>query len=231
MPLHQVAARDDALKNITNINMSSHHIYSYTGYLPAVEVGSTLLTPTPPPGTQPHTAPTTELLVATDIIRKLERGPTAQGPSTDTHSAPSALDGILSAAHRAQADAFAALLVARLQPATLYATWVESHAFRTYTRAAYGRDLPLPLSFIVPWGIRRAVLTHDFRGAYGKAVGDAVYGDAAMAYAAFAAQMDAVQGDYLFGEEPSSVDALLYGHLVYHLVSPVMPPELRDKVG
>lgn len=196
-----------------------------------MEIGSTLITPALPPGTWSHTAPTTELLVAADLIRKLERGPTMQGPSTDAPSAPSALDGVLSAAHRAQADAFAALLTARLQPATLYATWVASHGFRKYTRVAYGRDLPLPLSYIVPWGIRRAVLQEPcFRGGDGQAVADAVYGDAAMAYAAIAAQLDAVQGDYLFGEEPSSTDALLYGYLLYHLVAPVMPPELQDKV-
>ena len=38
------------------------------------------------------------------------------------------------------------------------------------------------------------------------------------------------QAAYLLGSKPSSVDALLFGHLALHLSSPVSPPQLRAKV-
>lgn len=47
---------------------------------------------------------------------------------------------------------------AKLEPATLAATWAEWHSFRHFTRAAYGAGLPLPLSLLMPWLQRRAAL-------------------------------------------------------------------------
>ena len=51
-----------------------------------------------------------------------------------------------------------ALVHARLEPATLASTWAEAASFRSHTRATYGSGLPLPLSVIVPWLLRRATL-------------------------------------------------------------------------
>ena len=51
-----------------------------------------------------------------------------------------------------------ALVHARLEPATLASTWAEGASFRGHTRATYGSGLPLPLSVILPWILRRAAL-------------------------------------------------------------------------
>lgn len=58
-----------------------------------------------------------------------------------------------------------------------------------------------------------------------------VYAQAGECYKAIAAQLSNSSGDYLLGEEPSSADALLYGHLALHLGAPVTSPELRAAVG
>ena len=204
------------------------HIVVITGHLPAVEVGPALLTPSRI--TLPA-SPATELLVAADLVTKLEQGPAGARDPSAPPLAPHSLDNALSSAHRAQAGAFAALLATKLQPALLHATWIAHPSFTRYTRDSFGRDLPFPLSYLVPWGMRRSLLQLDvFRGVSGDpASADTLVADAAAACRAIAAQLAAGKG-FLLGDEPCSVDALLYGYLLYALVAPVIPPALRDVV-
>lgn len=198
-----------------------------SGHIPAVEVGTTLLTSS---RTLPPTSPATELLVAADLITKLEQGPAGARDPAAPPLAHHSLDSALSAAQRAQAGAFAALLTTKLQPALLHATWVAQHSFTRFTRVSFGRDLPFPLSFLVPWGIRRSLMQLDmFRGVGDAVTDDALVADATAACRALAAQLATGKG-YLLNDEPCSVDALLYGYLVYVLVAPVVPPVLRDVV-
>ena len=52
-----------------------------------------------------------------------------------------------------------------------------------------------------------------------------------MCYEAIAAHLGSVEGDYFLGSKPSSIDALLYGHLALHLSAPTTAPELRAAVS
>ncbi len=70
------------------------------------------------------------------------------------------LDRGLTAAQRAEAAAFGALVEARLQPAIAYTTWCEGSAYVAHTRPAYGAAMPFPLSYFVPRAQRRAVQQH-----------------------------------------------------------------------
>ena len=48
------------------------------------------------------------------------------------------LDSRLSGAQRAQAEAFAALMQYRLEPASLYTTWCEWESFSKHVRVSLG---------------------------------------------------------------------------------------------
>lgn len=57
-----------------------------------------------------------------------------------------------------------------------------------------------------------------------------VYASLADAYAAIAERLSGSEGDYFFGSQPSSLDALLFGHLAFHQAAPVSSPEIRHQV-
>jgi len=57
-----------------------------------------------------------------------------------------------------------------------------------------------------------------------------IYASLADAYAAIAERLDGSEGGYFFGSKPSSLDALLYGHLAFHQAAPVTSPEIRHQV-
>jgi hypothetical protein len=51
------------------------------------------------------------------------------------------------------------------------------------------------------------------------------------ALSAVSDRLRASSGRFFFGAQPSSLDALLWGHLAFYAHSPVAAPVLRDKVG
>jgi glutathione S-transferase len=57
------------------------------------------------------------------------------------------------------------------------------------------------------------------------------YQGAVEVLSAVADRLRASPGRFFFGERPSSLDALLFGHLAFYRHSPVAAPVLRDKVS
>jgi len=131
------------------------------------------------------------------------------------------LDAALTPAQRAEAAAWACLGRAALEPASTYSTWCEPASYPV-SKAAYGADLPFPLSSLLPRSARRAA-ERRFAGL----PRERVYGDAAAAVAALADRLASSPGPFFFGDRPSSLDALLYAHLAFHRAAPVAAPELR----
>lgn len=58
-----------------------------------------------------------------------------------------------------------------------------------------------------------------------------IYESLEAAYAALAERLNGSDGDYIFGTQPSSLDALLYGHLAFHQAGPVSGPEIQHQVS
>jgi hypothetical protein len=56
------------------------------------------------------------------------------------------------------------------------------------------------------------------------------YQGAVQALGACADRLRSSPGRFFFGDKPSSLDALLFGHLAFYKHSPVAAPVLRDKV-
>lgn len=57
-----------------------------------------------------------------------------------------------------------------------------------------------------------------------------IYSALATAYEAIAERLRGLDGNFFFGKKPSSLDALLFGHLAFHLAAPVSSPEIREQV-
>lgn len=58
-----------------------------------------------------------------------------------------------------------------------------------------------------------------------------IYASLEAAYAALAERLNGSDGGYIFGAKPSSLDALLYGHLAFHQAAPVSSPEIQHQVS
>ncbi|KAK9799836.1 hypothetical protein WJX73_007324 [Symbiochloris irregularis] len=142
------------------------------------------------------------------------------------------LDAQLDSAQKGLCVAFSALVHLRLRPATQYALWCEPSSFTQHTRAAFGAGLPVPINYFQMWRQRRAVQQR-----FSTTSAEEVYADASAAYTALAAhlgkQATASNGasTFFFGSQPSSLDALLFSHLAFHLSSPISPPQLQRKVA
>ncbi|KXZ56862.1 hypothetical protein GPECTOR_1g778 [Gonium pectorale] len=130
------------------------------------------------------------------------------------------LDAHLSLGQRADMLAFSALIDSRLALATTLTTWCEPRGFKEHKAAAYGNNLPFPLSYLIPWSKQREVQKRfpqhtDM---------EQVYSGAVQVLDALADRLRATGGAFFFGNEPTSLDALLAGHLMYYRMSPAVAP-------
>lgn len=135
------------------------------------------------------------------------------------------LDSHLSAAQRAELLAFTTLVNDKLNTATTYSTWVEPAGFAAFRQAAYSTSLPFPLNHVVPWIHRREVVAQ--LGAVDAAT---VYADATAVLQSVADKLRVLGGPFFFGAKPTSLDALLFGHLAFYKLSPVAGPVLGGAV-
>ncbi|PRW33295.1 metaxin 1 [Chlorella sorokiniana] len=135
------------------------------------------------------------------------------------------LDRGLSTAQRAEAAAFTALVEARLQPALVYSSWCEGEAYAAHTRPAYGAGIPF--SFFVLRSQRRALLQR-----FAATTASQVYAGATEALDALAQRLGAAApgGQFFFGSQPSTLDALLFGCLSFLRSSPAVHPQLAAKL-
>lgn len=190
----------------------------------------------PRPQPQPQPCPSAGTTPALDHDGDLAAAPAGAPPAAAAaavidaaRAAGADLDAALPAAARADVAAWTALAVGALEPASTFTAWCEPAAYAAHTRPAYGGGLPFPLSRLVPRSTRAAALAR-----FAHTTRDAVYDAAAAAHAALAARLAARGGDrgaFFFGEQPSSLDALLFAHLSFHASAPVSSPELRESVA
>lgn len=181
---------------------------SPSGQLPALEL-------------QGEVAPGTG---AGDIVRRLD------GAALGGALGALDLDARLSPEQQADLAAFQALVGVSLAEATLWITWGDAEAYTRYTRAAYSSRLPAPLSYLVPRGQRKQVLRNLEQRGSGSAAGALRL--AARAYRALDAKLAAGGGArYFFGDRPSSLDAAVLAHVLFHRTAPVSPQPLREELG
>lgn len=127
---------------------------------------------------------------------------------------------------------FTSLVEMHLEPATTFTTWCEDQSYTKFVQEAYGYALPFPLNRLAPWRQRQEV-----KGRFADTSAAQVYGNAGRAYASLANHLqrlyhgNAPTVSFFLGTTASTVDVVLYPHLLYHLRSPVAAPELRAQLA
>jgi len=130
------------------------------------------------------------------------------------------LDSSLGAKELGEMHAFAALVSAKLIPATVYFTFIDPVGYKKHTQGEYAANMPMPLNYINPWRWREAM-----RKKWGALDPKTVVADAQIVYGAVAAHIG--DQEYFCGDRPSSLDAVLFAHLNYHYHAPVCESDLR----
>ena len=110
----------------------------------------------------------------------------------------------------------------------LYVTWVDPAAYAAHTRASYGGRLPFPANHLVPLVMSRDVIRRNARALVGLTEREALAA-AAECYESLALLLQDGRA-YLAGDRPTSLDALVYAHLAYHMRSPMAKELLRPMV-
>ena len=107
-------------------------------------------------------------------------------------------------------------------------TWVDPAAYSAHTRSSYGGRLPFPANHLVPLVMSRDVIRRNARALAGLTEREVL-----------AATRDCYESlslllqdgrKYLAGQKPTSLDALAYAHLAFHMRSPMGEVLLRPMV-
>ncbi|KAJ3040766.1 Metaxin-3 [Rhizophlyctis rosea] len=137
------------------------------------------------------------------------------------------LDDHLNSHQRAESLAFITMIEQRLHDALLYTWWLETENFTKSTRPAFSRVLSWTSRYYVPSQIQNNA--QNRLGHYGKVIENdkevsEVYSMARECYRALAAKLG--QNDYFFGNKPSTLDAVAFGHLAFHAYPSLAEPKL-----
>ncbi|KAJ3292399.1 Metaxin-3 [Borealophlyctis nickersoniae] len=127
------------------------------------------------------------------------------------------LDAHLSAHQRAESLGYISLVEDKMHDALLYTWWLEADNFAKSTRPTFSKALSWINRYYLPTQLRekaRARLAHYGKiTENGKSVSE-VYAMARQCYAALAAKLGTKE--YFFGSRPSTLDAVVFGHLALH---------------
>lgn len=174
--------------------------------------------------------------------------PAVEHLRTSSSSSPSwDADACLTAEQRSDAKAFAELVKVRLVPGLLQAFWVDARNQAELTRPWFARKLGFPLCFVYPNRYAsearnlvegRAAGLGSCRRAGGQddpdeaaVIETEVYVRADECMALLNGRLGGSAGHpFFFGQEPSSLDALVYGHLAPLLKAPLPNPRLQTSL-
>ncbi|XP_064474392.1 metaxin-1-like isoform X2 [Ornithodoros turicata] len=130
----------------------------------------------------------------------------------------------LTAQQVSDVKAYSAMLSQKLKPALLYLWWIDGKNYTQLTRPWYARALAFPLNYILPGQMQRAATdaVHskldqlDFDDTH--AVESAVFKEAQECLTTLSQRLG--KGPFFFGKRPTSLDAIVFGHLAPLLKAP-----------
>ncbi|OQR97170.1 hypothetical protein THRCLA_07078 [Thraustotheca clavata] len=135
------------------------------------------------------------------------------------------IDMELNDVQKGESLAFKSMVQEKLHRVLLYCRWVDPITYKEVTRPAVQRVLPFPLSRILPKQMHVSIT--NMLAANGYETQEQVYITARDCYSALNARLESVKdGPYFYGSTPTSLDALVFGHLVDALSD----VQLRDVV-
>ncbi|XP_078060540.1 metaxin-1-like [Mustelus asterias] len=123
----------------------------------------------------------------------------------------------LSATQGADTLAFASLIEEKLLPALIYMFWVDSKNYVSFTRPWYGEAIPFPLNFFLPNRMHTHFLERLrlIRGGQWndneEEAENEIYKEARECLTLLSQRLGSQK--FFFGDSPSSLDAIVFGHL------------------
>ncbi|CAL8248964.1 unnamed protein product [Lota lota] len=123
----------------------------------------------------------------------------------------------LSAREGADTLAFSSLLEEKLLPALIHTFWMDSKNYVELTRRWYAEHMPFPLSLFVPGRLqagqqaRLRLSRSDHALDAGEELEKELYGDAVECMNLLSQRLGSSK--FFFGDSPSSLDAVVFGHL------------------
>ncbi|XP_056449201.1 metaxin-1a [Gadus chalcogrammus] len=140
----------------------------------------------------------------------------------------------LSAREGADTLAFSSLLEERLLPALIHTFWMDSKNYVELTRRWYAEHLPFPLSLVVPGRMQAAQQARLRLGRSDEALDGGeelekeLYHDAAECMNLLSQRLGTSK--FFFGDSPSSLDAVVFGHLAPLLKAKLPNAKLQQQL-
>lgn len=125
----------------------------------------------------------------------------------------------------AESTAFATLVTSRFGPARQYEFFIDDKNYADIYHTLLAKDSRFPLNALLPYLKRR-----DVRRSLKDRKPDALYFDAGIALAALSTRLGE-RNKFFYGEEPSVLDAIVFGYLATVLYIPLPSTELRGQIA
>ncbi|KAK9512893.1 hypothetical protein O3M35_001207 [Rhynocoris fuscipes] len=125
----------------------------------------------------------------------------------------------LDAAQKSDMRAYMSLVNTVLGNAENYITWCDNQTYSEITKPRYGSVHPFPLNHILTYMRRKSVIKRlTALGWYEKNL-DKVYEEIDRACSALSERLD--KGNFFFGDKPTELDALVFGHIFTIITTPL----------
>jgi metaxin len=138
------------------------------------------------------------------------------------------LDAALTEGERAELESFKAMVDSWIVDASLYELWMRDND--KAARKVYFAALPMGLSYALDWKQRHAVMQRlGITTENAKSRGDELLRKAGMAYQALSVRLQ--DQKLFFGDRPTSLDACVLAHLLFHLNVSFQVSNLREEIS
>lgn len=121
---------------------------------------------------------------------------------------------------RSEMTAYITMVHTVLYNAELYLSWIDKDIFASTTRPRYGSVHPWPLSWILPWKRQMEVKSRLNACGWIDKTKENVLDEIRACLQALSDRL--AKNTYFFGEKPTELDALVFGHL-YNLITVRLP--------
>ncbi|CAG5120972.1 unnamed protein product [Candidula unifasciata] len=126
----------------------------------------------------------------------------------------------LSDTERSEMRAYISMIENILGNAELYMAWLYPDIAAEVTKPRYGCCYPWPLSWILPWRKQREVRARLEANDWASKTCEEVCGEVRTCCQALSERLE--KKKYFFGDKPTELDAMVFGHL-YTLLTTILP--------
>lgn len=143
------------------------------------------------------------------------------------------VDNNLNSKQKADISAFSCLIQEKLHPAYIHQWWIDRQTYEDVTRPTFAKATPFPFNFFVPGQLHKEAKTQ----VYGPRVNDVInetdvesmiYKEAKECLNHLSYRLG--ENDFFFGDQPSSLDALVFGYVAPLLKASLPNSQLANHV-